>query len=79
MFKIGDRVRCIAKPAGHQYPLKDHNCIGKIYIVTKYGSNDSIALRGETGYFDSVRFTKAESATSEIEWLDRVQENFKEF
>ena len=81
MFRVGDRIKCIRKPDVGSWQLNDSNPIDKIYKVAHLHAREPyIQLKDHEGWFDIKHFILSERISlSEIEWLDRVQENFKEF
>ena len=74
MFKIGDKV----KRVGEDFRQVKH---GHIYIISQVDYEDKeLQLQGMTGNYVFSKFKKVENLErpkTELEWLDRVQQNFK--
>lgn len=81
MFKIGDKIRRTGDTG-------EGVIRGNVYWITWIGPNmfsdgQSVELQGVIGRYDADRFvivskTKSDPPKNELEWLDRIQQNFKE-
>lgn len=81
MFKVGDRVRCISIPPTNFWQFAHGpNALGKIYKINKLSSNGEIIgiEDHEDHWFGKNRFELVKDITTDIGWLDAIQNNFKE-
>ena len=76
MFKIGDKIKCIKKPKTWQFQLKG-NCVGKFYKIKRIHPN-FIEIENEDGWFTSKLFILYRELLTEIDFLNAIQQNFKE-
>lgn len=82
MFKVGDKVKRI----GECGDLGTNMIKGNIYTVVKMArASNGVLLKEVEGWWDASCFQLVEHSEikknpikTEVEWLDRVRDNFKE-